>query len=261
MLGCLILHSKPNDLDDLKSLLSSVFESRKVTHCSLNKSAVKTEPISELTDYSPGVFLLGNSQSDEMYSISIPSRGSTAATWLNGSITNTGEIDEFTGLTDPGLSAPGFAPSKLLVKLNSTKHPSLEVTDSNYADLVKKRVIDNIEGTWSLMLAYLTMSSRSRITLASRNKDIYFHLAYRNKYYVLFWTDSVSLFDTLKSAGAFIYSMAPLSQGGVLVMHPLYLVSKWKKWRQKYANEAGPLVAVSILEGYLSRIVVRDETT
>lgn len=260
MLGCLVLHSKPDDIDDLTALLGKVFDSKQVTHCSLDKSMVKTEPLAEIASFTPGTFLLASSLlSENLYSIAIPSRGSTAATWLNGTITNTEEINGFTGIHDDSLSDQGYAPSKLLVKLNSSRHSTEEETDANYALLVKKRVTDKLEGVWSLMLAYLTMSSRSRIILASRNKDIYLHLAYNRKYFVLFWSDSAELFDTLKQGGAFVYSMAPLSRDGVLVLHPMYLVSKWKKWRQKYTGDAGPLMAVSILEGYLSRITVRDE--
>ncbi len=258
MLGCLILHSKPDDLADLRSLLESVYGDKRITHCSLNKSLVKTEQLSEITDLSPGVFLLASSQSDEMYSIAVPSRGSTAVTWLNGSISNNDEVSAFTEMNDKEIDAPGFAPSKLLVKLNSVKHPDLNDVEANYALLVKKRIIDKLEGSWSLMLAYLTMSSRSRIVLASKNKDIYFHLAYKGKYYVLFWSDAETLYDNVKDSGAFVYSMAPLHVDGTLILHPIYLVSKWRKWKQKYTGDAGPLMAVSILEGYLSRITVRE---
>lgn len=257
MLGCLVLYSRPDDQDELRHLLESVYGSKRITHCSLNKSQVKTEQLSEIEDLSAGVFLLASSQSDEMYSIAVPSRGSTAVTWLNGVISNNDEVSQFTGMTDKEIEAPGFAPSKLLVKLNSLKHPDMNDMEANYAALIKKRIIDNIEGTWSIMLAYLTMSSRSRIVLSSKNKDIYFHLAYKGKYYVLFWSDAESLFDNIKEGGSFIYSMAPLHVDGTLVLHPMYLVSKWKKWKQKYTNEAGPLMAVSILEGYLARITVR----
>lgn len=260
MLGCLILHSKPDDLTDLRALLTNVYGEKRITHCSLNKSMVKTERLSDITDLSPGVFLLASSQSDEMYQIAVPSRGSTAVTWLNGVITNNEEISEFTGISDKELVAPGFSPSKLLVKLNSAKHPDLNDVEANYAQLIKRRIIDKLEGSWSIMLAYLTMSSRSRIVLASKNKDIYFHLAYKGKYYVLFWSDSESLYDNVKDSGAFVYSMAPLHVDGTLVLHPVYLVSKWRKWRQKYTGEAGPLMAVSILEGYLSRITVKETT-
>lgn len=257
MLGCLILHSRADDTAELRALLENVYGSKRITHCSLNKSEIKTENLSDITDLSPGVFLLASSQSDEMYSIAVPTRGSTAVTWINGVIANNEEVSSFTGMTAKEISAPGFAPSKLLVKLNSSKHPDMNDMEVNYANLVKKRIVEKLDGTWSIMLAYLTMSSRSRIVLASKNKDIYFHLAYKGKYYVLFWSDSETLFSSIKNSGSFIYSMAPLHVDGTLVLHPVYLVSKWKKWKQKYTNEAGPLMAVSILEGYLARITVK----
>lgn len=258
MIGCLVLYNSTAKPQEINTLFSTVYEG-----CSLcfttEKEVITQATTKDLPEALPGFFVVGHNACRETnYPISIPAKGSTAVTWFNGFIDNKKEIDDFTSFKDPSQDHEGFSPAKLLIKLNSSKHPDMYAVETNYTHLVKHRVIDKLQGMYSMTLAYLTMSSRSRIIVSAKQKDIYFYLAYTNDYYVLLWTDQIRMYEVLKAAGVMVYGMTPLNEGGTLVLHPIFLVSKWRKWRNKNLKTCGTLKAVSILEGYLSRITVRN---
>ena len=257
MIGALVLHNNASNPNEIDNLFSSVFEGYEVTY-STDTDVFSSVLPSSLKEINSGFFVIGNRiDTEKSYPIAIPMKGSSAIAWFNGFVANKDEISTFTGMPDH--KEDGYSPAKLLIKLNSNKHPDLSGLELNYTKLIKERVVSKLTGIYSMTLAYLTMNNRSRIILATKMKDMYFYLAYTNDYYVLFWTDEHSLFNSLKNTGAFIYGMTPLSNDGILVIHPIFLISKWRKWRAKNSKSSGSLKAVSILESYLARNTVSHE--
>lgn len=254
MKGCMVIHSDKipeNGLNDFYSLLFSdtqVF-SGNMFNDKFSVGTVSTIPCET------GAFSITD---DTFYEMPVPSRGSMIMTCFDGNIGNKRKIDEFTGIDESKYIDAGFYPSKLMVRLNSNKHNDAyskkeEESNTNYASMVKERLVDKLEGNWAMTMAYITLSGRSRILVARKNRDIYFHLVYTKHFYALIWTDEVEVFNSLDNR-FFIYSMTPLYDKELLIIHPLYVIDKWKKWRQRYKASSGLLASVSALENYLKRI-------
>ncbi len=181
--------------------------------------------------------------------IPIPSRGSVSAAWVSGSILNTDEIDKFTNITDSEYNSESYAPAKLLVKLNSTKHTPSE--ESNYTDLVKNRVFNNLRGKWAITLAYL--SKRPLIVLMQNMCDTYFHIVYDEHNLAIVWSNEEGITQSLDKEKVFVYHVTPLHDKHILILHPLYLISKVKKWSMRFKTMGGRLMVIAALERYLSR--------
>jgi hypothetical protein len=261
MIGCLVLQNNSAN-PELEILMRSVLDSYEFTYANDIDGVQNSDNPEKIPPLEPGVFLIGKSPFETSCPIAIPTRGSTVVTWLNGNVTNFQSIKDFVNIpTYSSFVEPGYAPSILLTKLNSKKHGSSE-PEKNYSHLVKDRVMDKLEGIFSFTMGYLTMSSRSRLIIATKNKAIYFHVAYSEKYFVLFWTDEEGLYSTLRHNNAFVYSMAPLDNNGLLVIHPVFLVSKWKRWITNTSKRlGGALMAISMLENYLRNNSLKEGVT
>lgn len=251
MRACLVLHTDKLETNGLRDFFNALFSDSSVFFGNMFTdkfcSGVSTELLNDV-----GVFAMSDS---EMYEMPVPSRGSLVVSCFDGVISNKDDIDAFVSIQGENYSKDGYYPGKLMVRLNSNRHEdSFSESDANnYAERVKSRVVDKMEGVYSFTLAYLTIAGRSRIIVARKNRGLYFHMAYNNGFYALVWTDEVDVFNMLDSR-FFLYSMTPLYANEVLVIHPLYLIDKWKKWRQRYKTQSGVLMAVSVLEKYLERI-------
>lgn len=181
----------------------------------------------------------------------IPSRSSVILTCFSGAVTDLckKEIDDFSGMGDV-YPEDDYYPSKLLLHLNSKDHKDSLPESSNYADLIDKRIIQKLDGTWAFTLAYLTISGRGRIVIAKKNRNIFFHFVSSPTFTALTWSDESNLFSSLTDY--FVYSITPLYDKDSIVIHPLYLIEKWRTWSSKKAKGQNFLV-ITILENYLSR--------
>lgn len=254
MFGVLVLYNSTKNSNSLNEICKELSVGKKVSFATANDIFIEVDP-SELNLQTGDFFM---SSEAPACSVPIPAKGSAAVSWFNGFVTPNSkqDLDEFTGIKDETCSQDGFYPAKLLVKLNSYKHPHSQDLEMNYTKLVHSRVSCSIEGIFSFCLAYLTKSSRSRVVLAAKDRDIYITLVYSADFYALVWSDDVTMSKKFKEADCFIYGMTPLSNNGTLVLHPKFLTSKWRKWRtpvQENGKASNSLRAVSILEAYLNR--------
>lgn len=257
MFGVLVLYNSTKNSNNLNQICKDICGSQKVTYATAND--IHIEASSDSLNLQTGDFFL--SSAEAACSVPIPSKGSAAVSWFNGFVaaSNKEELDNFTGIKDETCSGDGYYPAKLLVKLNSYKHPHSQDLEMNYTRLVHSRVTCMIDGMFSLCLAYLTKSSRSRVVLAAKDKDLYITLVYSVDFYALVWSDDVSTSTKFREADCYIYGMTPLANNGTLVLHPKFLTSKWRKWRspsQEGGKAPNALRAVSILEAYLKRNTV-----
>lgn len=253
MRGCIVIQSDKQPENGLKDLFNILFSDSPVFTGNMFTDKFAVGFANEIQN-DTGIFAMSD---NTFYEVPVPSRGSMVVTCFDGVVANREEIDEFTGITEPKYAEHGFYPSKLVVRLNSNKHQGDSTTDDdgadNYANRVKSRVIDKMIGNFVFTVAYITLSGRSRVLIGKRNRDVYFHLVYNNGFYALVWTDEVDVFKSLDTR-FFVYSMTTLYDRDVLVIHPLYMVDKWKKWRARYKSQSGHLMAVAVFEKYLERI-------
>lgn len=259
MFGVLVLYNSTKNSNSLNDICKELSAGHKVSYATSTDIFIEVSP--DNLSLQTGDFFMASSDlvsSDMACSVPIPAKGSAAVSWFNGFVTPKSKesLDEFTGIKDETCSQDGFYPAKLLVKLNSYKHPHSQDLEMNYTKLVHARVSSSIEGIFSFCLAYLTKSSRSRVVLAAKDRDVYITLVYSADFYALVWSDDVTMSRKFKDADCFIYGMTPLSNNGTLVLHPKFLTSKWRKWRtpvQENGKASNSLRAVSILEAYLNR--------
>ncbi len=264
MFGLLVLYNA-GKTTRLNSICSEICASYKVSYA--NSDEIFLEKTLDEFDLQSGDFFLANTEEDRPCTIPIPTKGSSAVSWFKGFVPDTDKkkIDLLTGLSNKLFVADGYYPAKLLVKLNSYRHEHSQDQEMNYTSLVHNRVISYLlDGAFSVSLAYMTKSNRSRIVIASKDRDLYFTLVYANDFYALVWSDNYNVAQDFKARGAYLYSMTPMAYGGTYVIHPKFLMSKWKKWRTTTTGEiskaSNSLKAVSILENYILRNTVKLES-
>lgn len=221
-------------------LLNLLFkgENKKTVHHNAYASLPETKKVSDVVP-SKGSFVLGNSapERNDYYEMSIPAKASSVCTWYSGEFTSMDSVNAFTGFTDDSVASPGYCPTKLLLRLNSAKHEEEKddasaTSQDNYLGLVKTRVYDHLHGAFAFCTAYMSVGSRSRILIGSRYKDVYFMFVSNENMKAIVWTDRCGyLYETLKENKFFSYGMTPMTPNSIMVIHPQYTVSKWKKWR------------------------------
>ncbi len=220
--------------------------------------------ISELPDITaePALYKGGGHfgiQDEKFYSMPVTNRGISIITALSGSISlDFPDYEKINCLFPDLYSDQGFLMAKFLTRLSS---PVLcqGVSDDtqNYADKIYTRIVKKFKGVWSSTTIYNASAARSRVIICLNNCDLYFHLVYDQEvnFYALVWTDETSLYDSIASSLSSyrfsIYSMSPMAYKNELVIHPLYLIDKWKKWCAVGANG---LSAVLLLDKYLKRL-------
>lgn len=254
MIGCVVLFSRG---DGVKSLFSTLFKDRE--YLIGNAYGKPSCLASDWTD-EVGTGCYAFQAKGQVQDLPIPARYSNIYSCVSGTITNADEVSKFTGLVEPNDDSQ--APAKLLARLNSTKHDEME-TEGNYADLVKSRVVNMLRGVWAVTMAY-TNPSKTSFVIASQHKNVYFYFVYSKDTYALIWSDREDLYqDLCASDEFFVYCMCvmdsgsdvdqdTLANGKLLVIHPLFLVTKWKRWKTTYKDS---LPAVAALERYLIKHV------
>lgn len=198
--------------------------------------------------------------SDQVCSIESPSRNCVVSNYMVGSVTNSEEISSFLDMVNPAQEEEGYAAVKLLMRLNSVRlEDGLE--PKNYAELVKHRVLDRMTGKWSSCLCYL--SDKTKFILSSKGIDIYIYVIHQGRNFILVWTNEETQFERIEKSltdeqkeNLFCYNMTPMVGKNLLILTPLYLISKWHKWRQRSMESKRKdkyLVMLALLEKYLNR--------
>lgn len=263
MIGMLVLYNRRNSTY-LEKVCENVLKGMKLT---LSKgSEIVLEKTDTTVNYENETFVIALSKDENLNIVYVPATGSVSTCWYKGNLEQSVKcsISELVGNV-PTDSEAGTYPAHLLVKLNSSKHENSNDKESNYTQLVSERIIGKLGSSpHALCLSYLTKNSNSKIILSALNRDLYFTLIHNLDFYALVWSDTHEISKTFLDAGAFCYNMTPLSNNGTLVIHPKYLVSKWKKWvtyQISGSHTPDPLRATAMLEKYLSRNTVQMKET
>lgn len=191
---------------------------------------------------------------DTPHTVNVPARNATVALWAQGHAT------------------PGFAKMiESVILLN--REPSLE--KANYAKLVRERVFDTQGGKYVVSLGYF--SKHPRVVLATRNMELYTWIVYYNGVYSFIWsTDSLYMervkeqLDTVKQNELF-YLEIRLDNRSLLVVHPLFWITKFNRVMNNLKGGATRLVVTSYMRNYILRMnltqpenfndeVAKDET-
>lgn len=210
-------------------------------------------------DVVSGLVVMGSMQQpDTRY---IPSKTACAMSWLRGRVTSLAEVERiYSGKSlDETETSSQEAATKLLLRINSDRHLTPE--PENYTQRVHSRVTDLMGGQWCSTLMYL--GPKPIISLAQRNQMMHFSVVTLDNCMILVWStemdavnelltvipDGNSL-DYLKRA-AWVNNIAILHEKNTVVLHPMYLLSKVRKWGQ--AHNFNPLKVMTTLEQYLNR--------
>lgn len=229
------------------NVVKPLFDSRSLIHGDLfNGNFIASNTSDSFANYKgSGYFVMGNT---ELFQMPVTNRQANIITSLQGSIIkDLTEIRGFPSVYD----GDGYLLAKHLTHMNEC-HDSFTGT-FNYADRIKN-IINTFQGSWSLCTLYAATYARSRLIIATSQRDIYFHVVYKpsEKFFALVWTDELEVFDNI-SRDFSVYSISPLAHNKLIVIHPMYLIDKWRKWTTRCNDKTTYLSAVSTLEKYLIR--------
>jgi hypothetical protein len=167
----------------------------------------------------------------------VPARSTTVALWNQGQAT------------------PGFQKMiETLIQLN--REPASE--KANYAKLVRERVFDTQGGKYAVCLGYF--SRHPRIVLATRNMEIYTWIVYYNGVYSFVWSTDKYYMDRVKSLlepikqNELFYLDIEMDNRSLLVVHPLFWITKFNKVMNSLKGGATRLVITSYFRNYLLRM-------
>lgn len=167
----------------------------------------------------------------------VPARSTTVALWNQGQAT------------------PGFQRMiETLIQLN--REPASE--KANYAKLVRERVFDTQGGKYAVCLGYF--SRHPRIVLATRNMEIYTWIVYYNGVYSFVWSTDKYYMDRVKALlepikqNELFYLDIEMDNRSLLVVHPLFWITKFNKVMNSLKGGATRLVITSYFRNYLLRM-------
>lgn len=133
-----------------------------------------------------------------------------------------------TGVNLPwlGENTDSLTVANLLANINHRNHgPNLK--NVNYNSTVKNRIYDVLEGCYAYQAAYLNTDNTTRILLGCKNKHLHLCIGTYYDTQLIFWTTmDIKL---LKPQFSFIHQIAEKDYS--IALHPLYLTSKFKRWR------------------------------
>lgn len=257
MLGLLVLYNAEHT--QLNTIANDVIQESNLNINYITKENVLMR-YAEKLELKTGDFFIADSELDSHDSIYIPSKNSVISAWFNGKLSNTTKQKIDSICSTEQSASDSIYPCRLLLAINSKKH-TIDTEATNYANTIHTRVINYFDDTfYAMTLAYLNKNNSSRITLSAQHKNIYISLIYANNYYALVWSDDQLTQHKFKEKGAYTYGMTPLSKNGTLVLHPKFLISKWRKWNTQAITvdkTVNSLRAVSFLENYLERNTVK----
>lgn len=174
---------------------------------------------------------------DFPHTMHVPTRSTTVALWSQGQTT------------------PSFQKMiETLIQLN--REPSLE--KANYAKLVRERVFESQGGKYAVCLGYF--SKHPRIILSTRNMELYTWIVFYNNVYSFIWSTDRNYMDRVKSKlepikqNELFYLEVPLHNRSLLVVHPLFWITKFNKVLNSLRSGATRLVITSYFRNYLLRM-------
>lgn len=174
---------------------------------------------------------------DAPATMNVPTRSTTVALW------------------NQGQSTPGFQKMiETLIQLN--REPTTE--KANYAKLVRERVFDSQGGKYAVCLGYF--SRHPRIILATRSMEIYTWIVYYNGVYSFMWSTDRNYMDRVKAQlepikqNELFYLDIEMDNRSLLVVHPLFWITKFNKVMSSLKGGATRLVITSYFRNYLLRM-------
>lgn len=195
--------------------------------------------------------------------IGIPSRSAFIVAATIGQIDNEQELLDQVEINDPSNQGSHLLPAKLLARVNRVD--PTESDAGNYRQIIHERVYQKIKGNFASQLAYI--SPKPSLILLCSSIPIYISLVYYKGLFTLLWSTEQTLLQSLESFLRVNYSKdsyfsfcCPLltMTDSVLVICPLFLVPKLRKWKQVYKEKGGSILLAANLKSYLSRILVDD---
>jgi hypothetical protein len=208
----------------------------------VTKDTPRTEAIAHLAQklaIEPFALMIAGDAPRTMH---VPTRNTTVALW------------------NQGHSHPGFGRMiEQLVQLN--REPVDEKT--NYAQLVRERVFEHQAGKYSVCLAYF--SRHPRIVLATRNMEVYCWIVSFNGVYVFVWSTDADYMQRVRATldhakqNELFYLDIQLNRRSLLVVHPLYWVTKFNKVFATVVKQPGNKVNLpSYFRNYLLRMSITE---
>lgn len=194
----------------------------------------------------------------------VPAKNSSVLSWLSGTVVNPQDIHNIFSKTPTDQDdLPDIMPGKLMLRLNSDHHEAKEFP--NYAHRVKDRFTDFMKGKWSSM-AVFSGGNRSTVVLAKRGKDMYFSFVHIDQCSLLFWSTEpdflMRLFDAIPpdieqsflKHECFVNHITPLNDKSTLILHPIFLLTKYRTWGER-AN-FNHMRLFTVFSSYLERLSV-----
>lgn len=179
---------------------------------------------------------------DNPATMHVPTRNTTVALW------------------NQGHSSPGFHRMiEQLIQLN--REPVDDKT--NYARLVRERVFDHQLGKYTVCLAYF--SRHPRVVLATRNMEIYCWIVTYNGVHTFVWSTDSGYMEQVRQRleptkqNELFYLEVQLNRKSLLVVHPLYWVTKFNKvFAQTRSQPSVKINLASYFRNYLLRMSLTD---
>jgi hypothetical protein len=213
-----------------------------------------TKPVEE------GHFFIGSNASELPFVLEAPYKKLSILSFITGNITNSKYISQMTDLPEP--TEQLVSPAKLLLRINNISASSDEEEDKhNYTHLIKQKVLPNIEGSWNGTILY--HASKPSFILHSSEKNLHLHLVYFDGVYALVWSNSKEYLDKLWSFindtnynNRIYVSRNTLEGKTLLVIHPIYAISKFKRAYTSGKKYSEQLLAFPIMEKYLAKTAI-----
>lgn len=172
----------------------------------------------------------------------VPTRNTTVALW------------------NQGHCSPGFTRMiEQLIQLN--REPVDDKT--NYAKLIRERVFDHQLGKYSVCLAYF--SRHPRVVLGTRNMELYCWIVSYNGVHVFLWSTDSNYMERVRQhleptkQNELFYLEVQLNRKSLLVVHPLYWVTKFNKMFAQTRGQSNVKINLaSYFRNYLLRMSLTD---
>jgi hypothetical protein len=142
-----------------------------------------------------------------------------------------------------------------VVQLN--REPTIKEEKSNYARTVREKIFELQTGKYAVCLGYF--SRHPRIILSTRNMEIYSWIVHYNGVYSFVWSTDHSYMDRVKNTleavkqNELFYLNIPLESVSLLVVHPLYWITKFNKVLNSMKSGSSKLSITTYFKNYLLR--------
>lgn len=177
---------------------------------------------------------------DSPATMHVPARSTTVALWNQGHCSH------------------GFNRMiEMLVQLN--REPQVE--KSNYARLVRERVFEPQTGKYAVCMGYF--SRHPRIILATRSMEIYSWIVCYNNVYSYVWSTNRYYMDSIKEGldtvkqNELFYMEIGLENRSLLVIHPLFWITKFNKVMNAFNGGGSKLLITSWMRNYVLRMAIQ----